>query len=206
MDRPHHERIDDPVFRQAVDLVDNGNLDGLRDHLGRHPDLVRQRVLFEGDGYFSQPGLLEFVAENPVRHNRLPPNVVDVARLILDTGAKLDQRAIDSTLGLVCSGRVAREYRLQVPLIDLLCDYGADPAGAMMSALVHGEFEAVDALIRRGATIDLTLAAATGRTDKATADKAAAFVQKMQEHLKAKNFEEVEKTADSILKMMGEQR
>ena len=27
-------------------------------------------------------------------------------------------------------------------------------------------------------------------------------MQKLQEHLKAKNFEEVEKTADSILKMI----
>ena len=34
--------------------------------------------------------------------------------------------------------------------------------------------------------------------------EAAALMQKMAEHLKAKNFEEVEKTADSILKMMGE--
>ena len=33
--------------------------------------------------------------------------------------------------------------------------------------------------------------------------KAIALMQKLQEHLKAKNFEEVEKTADSILKMMG---
>jgi hypothetical protein len=35
-------------------------------------------------------------------------------------------------------------------------------------------------------------------------EKATALMQKMQEQLKAKNFEEVEKTADSILKMMGE--
>ena len=35
-------------------------------------------------------------------------------------------------------------------------------------------------------------------------EKAAALMQKLEEHLKAKNFEEVEKTADSILKMMGE--
>ena len=33
--------------------------------------------------------------------------------------------------------------------------------------------------------------------------EAMALMQKMQEHYKAKNFEEVEKTADSILKMMG---
>jgi hypothetical protein len=38
-----------------------------------------------------------------------------------------------------------------------------------------------------------------GNTDKATA-----LMQKMQEQVKARNFEEAEKTADSILKMMGE--
>ena len=38
----------------------------------------------------------------------------------------------------------------------------------------------------------------TGNKDQATA-----LMQKLEEHLKAKNFEEAEKTADSILKMMG---
>ncbi len=40
--------------------------------------------------------------------------------------------------------------------------------------------------------------------EKAGNKEAAALMQKMQEQLKAKNFEEVEKTADSILKLMGE--
>ena len=40
--------------------------------------------------------------------------------------------------------------------------------------------------------------------NKEKAAEAAALMQKMQEQLKAKNFEEVEKTADSILKTMGE--
>ena len=34
-------------------------------------------------------------------------------------------------------------------------------------------------------------------------EKAAALMQKLKEHLEAKNFEEVEKSADSLLKMMG---
>jgi Ankyrin repeats (3 copies) len=62
----------------------------------------------------------------------------------------------------VCSGRVVRECHAQVPLIDLLCDYGADPQQAIWAALVHAEFEAVDALIRRGAQVDLAVAAAMG--------------------------------------------
>ena len=36
-----------------------------------------------------------------------------------------------------------------------------------------------------------------------SAEKATSLMHKMQEYLKAKNFEEAEKTADSILKMMG---
>ena len=34
-------------------------------------------------------------------------------------------------------------------------------------------------------------------------EKAAVLMKKLEEHLKAKNFEEVEKTADSILKLIG---
>lgn len=166
-DLPHHERIEDPDFRRAVDLIDDGDVDGLRDHLVRHPALIRQRVEFEGGNYFRNPTLLEFVAENPVRHDSLPPNVVDVARTLLDAGARSDQRGIDATLGLVCSGRVPRECGVQIALIDLLCDHGADPDGAMGAALGHGEFDAVDALVRRGAKIDLGAAAAMGRLDNA---------------------------------------
>jgi hypothetical protein len=167
LDLPHHERIEDAAFRRAVDLVDDGDLEGLREHLVSQPGLVHQHVLFEGGNYFREPTLLEFVAENPVRRESLPPNIVEIARLILDAGAKSDQRAINSTLGLVCSGSVPRECGVQVPLTDLLCDYGADPNSAMMSALGHGEFEAVDALIRRGANVDLAAAAGTGRVEDA---------------------------------------
>lgn len=167
LDRPLHERIPDAVFRRAVELLDDGDVDGLRDHLRAHPDLVHQRVEFPGANYFREPTLLEFVAENPVRHNSLPPNIVEVARAILDAGARANQHAIDQTLGLVCSGRVPRECEVQGPLIELLCDYGADPNGALPPALVHAEWGAVDALIRRGARVDLVAAAATGRLDVA---------------------------------------
>lgn len=169
LDLPHHERIQDPVFRRAVDLVDDGDAGGLHQHLANHPRLVRQRVHFDGGNYFTDPTLLEFVAENPVRHDALPPNIVSIARTILHAGAGADQRAMDSTLALVSSGRVTRECGVQVPLVDLLCDYAANPQSAMAAALGHGEFEAVDALIRRGAQVNLPAAAATGRLEAARA-------------------------------------
>jgi hypothetical protein len=164
-ERPHHERIDDPVFRRAVDLIDTGDVEALRNHLAQHPDLLTQRVAFE-PGYFQNPSLLEFVAENPIRHGRLPPNIVDVARAVLDAGARANGPSVNSTLALVASGRVPRECGVQVPLIDLLCVYGADANAAMRSALGHGEWDAVEALIRRGADVDMAASAAMGRVDE----------------------------------------
>ena len=161
--KPHHERIADASFRRAVELLDHGDVAGLRAHLREHPDLVHEHVNFEGGNYFRHPTLLEFVAENPVRHGALPDNIVEVAQVILDAGAKQDIAALNETLGLVSSGRVARECGQQVPLIHLLCEYGADPNRAMNTALLHGEAEAVNALIARGANTGLTVAAATGR-------------------------------------------
>lgn len=167
LDLPHHERIEDPAFRRAVDLLDAGDAEGLRAHLREHPGVVRQRVRFEGGNYFGNPALLEFAAENPIRHGRLPANIVEVTRVVLDAGAKTDRTALDAALGLVASGRVPREQGVQIPLIDLLCDHGADPDVAMLPALAHGEFAAADALLRRGATMELTVAAGTGRLEEA---------------------------------------
>lgn len=108
---PHHERIEDAVFRRAVDLLDAGDADGLRTHLNSHPRLAHQRVQFEGGNYFSNPSLLEFAAENPIRHSSLPPNIVQVAKVILDAGGKTDSASMESTLTLVCSCRVNAKFK-----------------------------------------------------------------------------------------------
>ena len=113
LDRSYVDRIEDEEFRSAVIFADDGDLDGLRAHLARHPDLVHKRIVLEGGNYFREPALLEFVAENPIRHESMPPNVVEIARAILDAGAKSDSRALGETLALVCSGRVSRECGLQ---------------------------------------------------------------------------------------------
>ena len=165
LDLPHHERIQDPTFRRAVELLDAGDVAGLRAYLHQHPNLVHQQTVFEGGNYFRNPTLLEFVAENPVRRGTLPANVVQVAQVLLDAGPT--QSAINETLMLVSTGSVPRECRMQLPLINLLCDRGADPDGSAQAAALHGEFEALNALIHRGARIDLPLAAALGRLDDA---------------------------------------
>jgi len=162
---PHHERIEDVVFRRAVDLIDEGDAVGLRAYLKQHPRLVHQHVAFEGGNYFHNPTLLEFVAENPVRHGTLPKNIVEVTRVILD--ARPDPSALNETLMLVATGSVPRECRVQRPLIDLLVENGADPNTAAHLAALHGELESLNALLQRGARIDFPIAAALGRLDEA---------------------------------------
>jgi len=164
-DGPDH--IQNATFRQAVDLLDAGDVEGLHKHLREHPRLVHQHVSFEGVNYFRNPTLLEFVAENPVRRGALPANIVQVAQVILDAGAKQDQPALNETLALVCSGCVPRQCNMQIPLIDLLCDHGADPSHATPAALAHGESDAVRALLRRGARKGLAEAAALGAVEDA---------------------------------------
>jgi hypothetical protein len=163
LDLPHHERIEDPIFRRAVDLIDAGDLRGLRAHLKQHPKLVSQHIVFEGWNYFHNPSLLEFVAENPVRRGKLPANIVEVARVILDAGP--EHSSLNETLMLVATGSVPRACDVQRPLIDLLCEYGADANAAARAAALHGELESLHALLRCGARVDLPVAAALGDLD-----------------------------------------
>jgi hypothetical protein len=160
---PFHERIEDATFRRAVDLLDAGDITGLRAHLQQHPDLAHQHVVFEGWNYFHNPTLLEFVAENPVRHGTLPGNILEVAKVILDAG--VERVALNETLLLVSTGSVPRECRVQIRLIDLLCDHGADPNCAIQAAALHGELGSARVLLGRGARIDLPVAAALGRIE-----------------------------------------
>ena len=91
-------------------------------------------------------------------------DVAQVAKVILDAG--VDRDSLDETLMLVSTGTVARECGMQIPLIQLLCDYGADPRRAIEAATVLNELQAVDALIERGAQITFPVAAALGQVDE----------------------------------------
>lgn len=160
-------RITDPVFRAAVVHIENGEIDALRDLLDANPDLVTRHAHFEGENYFRHPSLLAFIADNPVRTESLPPNIVDIAKLFLDRGAGKTRSDVNETLQLVASGRVAREAGVQDALIALLISAGADPDAAIIAAIAHGEFAAARTLLKCGASLTLPVAAALGDTDHA---------------------------------------
>jgi hypothetical protein len=73
------------------------------------------------------------VAEDPVRRGTLAPNIIAIARLIIDAArcaaASSLQEQIDTTLRLVSWSWIARQCGVQIGLIDVLLDAGASPDG-----------------------------------------------------------------------------
>ncbi len=169
----------DELFQRAVAAIDAGDVDAIERLLNANPELVRDRLIAPGDwlrdlvdgaleGYFHEPYLLWFVAENPIRNDKLPSNIADVTRLIIAKARSENvaeiQAQLDYTLGLVCTGRVARECGVQIELIDLLIDAGAK-VGSLNGVLAHHEIDAAKRLIEHGAELTLTAAICLERGD-----------------------------------------
>ncbi|MCW5560118.1 MAG: ankyrin repeat domain-containing protein, partial [Verrucomicrobiae bacterium] len=113
-------------------------------------------------GFFQQPYLLWFVAEDPVRAGRLPGNIGRMARAIIQcvrqgNPASL-QEQLDYALRLVSWSTVARDGGVQLELIDVLADAGALLEGNPNNALVNGNVAAAEHLVRRGAALTLATA------------------------------------------------
>ncbi|MFT3723849.1 MAG: ankyrin repeat domain-containing protein [Hyphomonadaceae bacterium] len=159
--------IRDPVFADAVAAIDAGDVATLDALLTQHPRLVTDRLPSreEGFAYFADPYLIWFIAENPIRNDRLPANIVAVANLIIDHLDRLAppsrQHQLDYTVGLIATGKVPREAGLQLPLIDALIARGAQPSG-LDATVAHNEMAAARRLIHHGAPLTLTAALCLG--------------------------------------------
>jgi ankyrin repeat protein len=173
----------DSLFRESVSAIDAGDVAALERLLTAHPRLVRDRLESPGawlrdkvggalDGFFQRPYLLWFVAEDPVLLGKLPKNIAELARLIIEAarreGVESLQEQLDYALQLVAWSGVARECGVQLDLIDTLVDAGADPKGAPENALVNGHLAAAGRLVDRGAPLTLATALCLGRWDDAT--------------------------------------
>src|SRR5678815_3434132 len=76
--------ITDPLFRKAVEAIDSGSTGVLKRLLQDHPKLASKRLDKPSEGYFQYPYLLWFVADNPIRNERLPANITEVTRILID--------------------------------------------------------------------------------------------------------------------------
>jgi hypothetical protein len=151
----------DLIFLQAVKAIDSGNIDELQDLITQNPHLVKHRLHNNEEDYFKDPYLLWYVANNPIRSDKMPPNIVEITSLLVNSIKSVApgtyQAQIDYTLGLVATGVIPRESGMQIAMMDVLIDAGASP-GNGVSALANGNIEAARHLINSGG--QLTLAAA----------------------------------------------
>src|SRR5262245_17645361 len=170
----------DQLFKEAVALIGTGDVPALERLLTDHPELARQRLTAPGpwlrdkiggalDGFFKDPYLLWFVAEDVPVFGRLPKNIAEVTRAILRSaqGAPGMQDQLDSALRLVCWSGVAQACGIQIELIDILLDAGASPVGCPDNALVNGHVAAAEHLVARGAELTLASAVCLGQWDDA---------------------------------------
>ena len=171
-------------FESAVEAVVNGDLAALEDALRRDPALVRarsSRVCCFGPPVH-RATLLHYVTANGVEayRQKTPPNAVEIARTLLQAGAEPDALADMygaecTTMGMVVSSDHPAKAGLQVPLIELLLDFGAAIEGRgtskwgapLLTALTFGISDAAKVLAQRGARIDLPAAAGLGLVDDA---------------------------------------
>jgi ankyrin repeat protein len=169
----------DDLFRRAVEAIDTGDLPALDRLLADQPQLAHERLTEPGawlrdqvgdalSGFFKDPFLLWFVAEDPVRNHRLPANIAEIAQAIIraarKTGATNLQEQLDSALRLVAWSGVAAACNVQLELIDALIDEGAAPAHAN-NALVNGHFAAAERILQRGGAVTLASAFCLGLWD-----------------------------------------
>lgn len=181
---PGADREATALFERAADAVVDGDLATLSALLTGQPELATARASHVTDRNppIHRATLLHYVAANGVEdvRQRSPQNAVAVARLLLTAGADPDALAdmYDgqcTTLSMLVSSTPPAEAGVQLPLIDVLVDFGAsvEPVGGgpwtspLETALVFGFVDAAEALVRRGARINsLAAAAGLGRADK----------------------------------------
>jgi hypothetical protein len=150
-----------------------GDIARLRALIAAEPLLVHLRAEATPPlGYFSGATLLHHTAGNPSWDDPrgFGPATVAIAGALLDAGANPGETTLgppaSTTMGLVLTSRQASDASLSAALIDVLCAHGAaldlTTPGVLDAPLANHAPRAAQALIARGAPVDLCAAAALG--------------------------------------------
>jgi hypothetical protein len=164
------------AFETAADSIVAGDAPLLRKLLAEHPGLPHERSTRD-----HRSTLLHCVSANGVEDYRqkTPPNIVEIANLLLDAGAEVDAPSDAygggcTPLALVATSVHPERAGVQLPLIRTLLNRGADfrrpgIAGNRHSivhgCIANGQPAAAKFLADLGAPVDLESAAALGRLD-----------------------------------------
>lgn len=175
----HLRDLEDPksatsAFERAVEAVIHGELEALRQMLAKSPELIRAQST---RGH--RATLLHYVSANGIEgfRQKSPANSADITRLLLDSGAEVDAtifvyRHEHATLALTATSTPPREAGVQIPVLDVLLEYGAaidypeEDRNVIRDCFFNGCPEAAEFLARRGARLSLEAAAGIGRLDE----------------------------------------
>ncbi|MEO1286888.1 MAG: ankyrin repeat domain-containing protein [Chloroflexota bacterium] len=173
------EAITPTLFDDAVDAVINGDLEQLQHLLQTHPALATAH-----SHATHQATLLHYVSANGIEADKqkTPPNIVSVAKILLEAGANPNQMSniygggIGSTplVGLVSSSHPA-DAGVMYELVMLFCEFGppngiANDSLPLRTAISFRQRDAIRALADSGARTDhLVTASATGNLEQVKA-------------------------------------
>jgi ankyrin repeat protein len=163
-------------FEAAADAIVSGDLKTLKDLVAGNPDLVRQRSTRE-----HRSTLLHYTSANGVEgyRQKTPRNIVEIARLLLESGAEVDAKADVyggkcAAFGLAATSVHPELAGVQEALLQLLLDYGAqiekpnlggNARGAVIGCLANGRQRSALFLASKGVNLNLESAAGVGRLD-----------------------------------------
>ncbi len=167
-----HAGSPDAIFEQAADTIVSGDIAALRRLLDESSELIRQRSSRD-----HRSTLLHYVSANGIEdfRQRTPPNVVAIARLLLDAGAEVNAESDaygghSMTLGLTATSVHPEAAGVQIALMELLLDRGAMiervPGEAVSGCLANGRPLAARYLAEHGAYLDFENAAGVDRLDR----------------------------------------
>ena len=161
-------RIVDPAFRDAVAAIHTGDVASLERLLEENADLLQRRNVgpeayrqAKRHDYFRDPKLFWYVANNPTAIDRLPANIGDIARVMIERG--VEQTDLDYSLELLMSGGEVGERGAGRALMNVLLDAGAVASrDGILATAGHWQSEALRALLERGQPTSPLIAAALG--------------------------------------------
>jgi hypothetical protein len=164
----HSRTSDESRFEVAVDAVVSGDLRALTRLLHEEPGLIRMRSMREHGAT-----LLHYVSANGVEgyRQRTPKNAVEIAGLLLRSGAEVDATANvygggATTLGLAATSWHPERVGVQEELMCLLLEHGARiDDGLVRACLANGRGKAAEFVAERAVRLDLDEAAGVGRLD-----------------------------------------
>lgn len=164
------ERAEGSPFETAADAIVDGDIERLRTLLRENPALIVERSERE-----HHSTLLHYVSANGIEdfRQKTPPNIVDIARLLLDTGADVNAESDayggrSTVLELTATSVHPEVAGVQIELMTFLLERGALIDGVrgdsiVNACLANGRGEAAGFLAGRGAKLDLEGAAGAGR-------------------------------------------